>query len=239
MTKPFLYQDFDEALKCFKELFKTQNAYTCLFGDSGTGKTMLLRTIQQTLDEKHFWIIYCAHAGVSPYSLIRVMADELHVSIRGTHAETARCIVHTLKKIPAKIILCIDEAHCIRRDTLNEIRILAESELQNGPLFSVIFSALPAFNELLHEPQLFPMKRRISTCVTLNGLIMDELIPFISHVSGKEWASKFSNEATIVAFENLRGIPALIQKANHLCMRQFQNNKTITKQNILDIIDSM
>jgi energy-coupling factor transporter ATP-binding protein EcfA2 len=141
---PFLYQDFQSAASAVGDALALQHSYMLLLGESGCGKTTLLRHLQQHLDKHSYSVLHLCHGQPSPSGLARVLADAVHLPIRRTRAETSRLPVSTLKNLPTRLLFWIDEAQLIRDDTLHELRLLSEADLKGPPLFSVILSALPS-----------------------------------------------------------------------------------------------
>jgi type II secretory pathway predicted ATPase ExeA len=127
--------------------------------------------------------------------------------------------VQTLRNLPTRLLFWIDEAQLIRDETLHELRLLAEADLEGPPLFSVILSALPELKERLLAPQLFPLWRRIAPRVTLTGLMREELAPFLSQSLSPEPVSRFTEEGLSALFEQSRGIPALICTLAQNCIK--------------------
>jgi len=210
MQPPFMYEDFQEALDSLSDALTRAPAYALLLGDSGSGKTTLLRTLAASLDRRRFQILYLCHGQPSPSGLARVLAEALHLPLRRTRAETSRLLVQTLRNLPTRLLFFIDEAQLIRDDTLHEIRLLAEADLDGPPLFSVVLSALPELKDQLLAPQLFPLWRRILPKVTLTGLRRSELEPFLAHSIAPDVAERFDSHALDAIFEQGRGTPALL-----------------------------
>jgi len=69
--------------------------------------------------------------------------------MRQTRAETSRLLVQTLRNLPTRLLFWIDEAQSMRDDTLHELRLLSEADLEGPPLFSVLLSALPDLKDRL------------------------------------------------------------------------------------------
>src|SRR5881296_2079662 len=88
------------------------------------------------------------------------------------------------------------EAHLLCEDTLQEIRLLSESELDSPPLFGVLFSGLTELKAKLDSQRLFPLKRRLLLRLELNGLKEDEVVPFLESRLGKAEASRLPQEVT-------------------------------------------
>jgi MSHA biogenesis protein MshM len=208
--EPFVYEDFQQALTALNKALIPGPAYALVLGDSGSGKTTLLRTLAAGVDRRRFHVLYLCHAQPSPCALTRVLAEALHLPLHRSRAETARLLAHTLRGLPTRLLLWIDEAQLVPEDTLHEIRLLAEADLDGPPLFSVLLSALPELKERLLAPQLFPLWRRIQPKLTLTGLRRAELEPFVHHAIGSHTAKRFDSHALDALFEHARGIPALI-----------------------------
>jgi type II secretory pathway predicted ATPase ExeA len=219
LPEPFLYGDFQKAFKTLKTTLTRGPAYALLLGESGTGKTTLLRLLAAKLDRRRFHVLYLCHGQPSPSGFARVLAEALHLPLRRTRAETSRLLVQTLKNLPTRLLFWIDEAQLIRDETLHEIRLLSEADLEGPPLFSVILCALPDLKDRLLAPHLFPLWRRINPRVTLTGLTREEIVPFLQHTFTKQEVSRFSEDALSAIFEQARGIPALIHAFVSQCLK--------------------
>jgi type II secretory pathway predicted ATPase ExeA len=233
---PFLYEDFQQALDTLKRSLLRAPAYALLLGDSGSGKTTLLRTLAAKLDRRRFQVLYLCHGRPSPSGLARVLAEALRLPLRRTRAETSRLLVQTLRNLPTRLLFWIDEAQLIPEDTLHEIRLLAEADLDGPPLFSVLLGALPELKERLLAPPLFPLWRRIRTQVTLTGLRRGEVERFLVHRLGKDSATRFEPPALDAIFEQGRGLPALLGDFAEECLSA-QPQGMIGPQQAAEILD--
>ena len=236
VPEPFLYQDFQQALATLKGALMRAPAYALLLGESGSGKTTLLRSLAAKLDRRRFQILYLCHGRPSPSGLARVLAEALHLPLRRTRAETSRLLVQTLRNLPTRLLFWIDEAQLIGDDTLHEIRLLAEADLDGPPLFSVVLSALPELKDRLLAPHLFPLWRRVRPKVALTGLRRDELVAFLAHSLGKEVPLRFEEPALSALFEQARGLPALVTTAAEECLKAYPKGALSAPQ-IAEVLD--
>jgi type II secretory pathway predicted ATPase ExeA len=236
VADPFLYEDFQQALGTLKTALVRAPAYALLLGDSGSGKTTLLRALAAKLDRRRFQVLYLCHGRPSPSGLARVLAEALHLPLRRTRAETSRLLVQTLRNLPTRLLFWIDEAQLIGDDTLHEIRLLAEADLDGPPLFSVLLSALPDLKDRLLAPHLFPLWRRVRPKVTLMGLRREELVPFLAHSLGKDIPARFEEGALSALFEQARGLPALALASTEECLKAHPKG-TLSAAQIAEILD--
>jgi type II secretory pathway predicted ATPase ExeA len=207
-----------------------------LTGESGTGKTTLLRALKAALDRRRFQVLYLCHGRPSPTGLTRVLADALHLPLRRSRAETSRLLVQTLRDLPTRLLLWIDEAQLIHEDTLHELRLMAEADLDGPPLFSVTLAALPDLKDRLLAPQMFPLWRRITARVTLTGLVREEVVSFVAHALGKDAAARFSPDALAAIFEQARAIPAIVKTYADACLK-LRTQGPITAEDVAKALD--
>ena len=73
LTQPFFYHDFKSALDRLENDLVNGPCYALLIGESGTGKTTLLRTLLTRLDPRKYNIIYLCHGRPSPSALAAMM----------------------------------------------------------------------------------------------------------------------------------------------------------------------
>lgn len=234
--QPFMYGDFKQAFSKLKSAVMQKAPYVLLLGDSGLGKTTLLRLLASQLDRSRFNILYLCHGHASPSGLARVLAEALHLPLSRTRAETSRMLVQTLKNLPTRLLFWIDEAQLIRDDTLHELRLLAESDLDGPPVFSVVLAALPELKDRLLAPHLFPLWRRIHPRLSMTGLIREEIEPFLKDQLYKQSIGRFSEEALSVLFEQARGIPALLISYASFCLKS-QTNGQISSELVINLLD--
>jgi len=235
IPEAYPYKDFQEALRRLETTLTRGPAYALLLGESGTGKTTLLRTLKAGLDRRRFQVLYLCHGRPSPTGLTRVLAEALHLPLHRSRAETSRLLVQTLRDLPTRLLLWIDEAQLIHEDTLHELRLLAEADLDGPPLFSVVLAALPELKDRLLAPQHFPLWRRIVARVALTGLVREEVASFLAHALGKEPAGRFSPEALAAIFEAARGIPAVVQSFAAECLKA-RPQGPITAETVAEIL---
>jgi len=233
----FMFNDFKLLLKNLQNAIKQKQSYSLLLGESGTGKTTILKTLSKSLDKSKYQLLYISHGQPTPSTFIRLLAGHFHLPVRNSRAETSKLILQTIRHLPQYLLIFFDEAHYLSDETFIEIRLLAEAELDQPSLFSVIFSALPSLKNRLLTPNLFPLWRRMITKNNLRGLIIEEVKSFLEFSFSKKTIDKISNEARNLIFEQSFGTPALLNLYTQQLLNKFPNTN-ITKEHVLEIIDN-
>ncbi len=123
-------------------------------------------------------------------------------------------------------------------DTLHEIRLLSEADLEGPPLFSVLLCGLPPLKEKLLNPDLFALWRRINPKLYLTGILHEELDAYLQHRFGKPNASRLDPESRLHIFEQARGIPALVDLIVSECLKSVKSG-AIPKKTVCEIIDEL
>jgi general secretion pathway protein A len=235
--RSFVYSDFEHAKERILKSISAGPFYGLLTGSSGTGKTSLLREIAAVVDRHRCQVHYLAQSQASSVGVGRFLAETLRLSARRTHTQTLRALADTLKAVPFRVLLFIDEAHCLVPDALQEIRLLAESEIDSLPLFSVLFAGLPELKAKLDAPQLFPLKRRLLFRLELNGLKADEVAGFFALRLG-DLAARFPSAAVPQFFERAGGVPALLESLAKACLEASPGTGPIPMDNIQETLES-
>lgn len=225
----FHHKGFAYALREIGAHMDDRGGFLIMTGPSGSGKTTVLREQYALRDQSQHQLCYVANGVLSVAGIYRILTSELALPIRGTLAENARLITQTLSGRTRRFSLLIDEAHTLDNATLDEIRILSESDLNHGPLFDIILSGLPVLKEHVRAPEMAPLKRRLSTWIELRGLKSDEIRPFTDHQLGAH-ADCFSSDVLSIIFEHTRGVPALMLTILKALTRHYPEQKIMKDQ---------
>lgn len=216
---PFPFADYVRALQSLERAVRDgEDTYLLLTGETGTGKTALMRALSATLDHHRYRPIYFSHAReLRPSGLVRVLARTLRVSPGRSHAETVHALAAQLRDEPLPLWLLLDEAHELPAETLTEVRTLAESDLGQTSRLRVLLCGLPPLRERLQA--IPPLWRRILVREEIASLTRDELPPFLIHHFGKPTRDRFSDETLALLFERGRAVPGLLLPAVRALLR--------------------
>ncbi len=235
---PFLYADYIETKKTLTAALKGPCFYALVTGASGMGKTELGRDITASLDSHRFQIVYLTSANISLVSVVRFLAQRLHVGARRSYLETVDVIAETISAQSSHMVLWLDEADRLETDTLSEIRTLAEHKLLSRQIVTIVLCGLPTLQSKLEAPTLFPLKRRISHRLALTGLRRDELDAFVAHRFGCTQAQRIPTSARDELFERTQAAPALIDQVCRHALAKANHNHPLDPELIRAVLDT-
>ncbi len=207
---PFLYRDFVRVQGVVRAaLCEQEETYALVTGETGTGKTMLLRALRADLDRARYRVFYFSEARkLGATGLVRVLARSLRLRASTCHGETLDRLVRTLAEESQRWLLWFDEAHELPEETLAEARALAESNLDGPGRLQILLVGLPPLRaELQTHPQLW---RRIVVREELTGLQLDELAAFLEHHFGTAPTKRLCEQGIAKLFERAKGSPGLV-----------------------------
>jgi MSHA biogenesis protein MshM len=208
----FPYRDYLAAQHQLGAAARKGAFYALVTAASGMGKTSLMRDFHGSLDRHRYQLVYLSAAGISLLGISRFFAQTCHVTPKRSYLETTKVLADALKSQPTHPIIWIDEADRLPTQTLAEIRILAECDLEVPQMFSIIFAGLPELGARLANHVLYPLKRRISVRVELSGLCRDELDAFVLHRFGSRDSERVPHELRDEIFERTLATPALLDR---------------------------
>jgi len=209
---PFPYGDYVQAQRDLQDIFAGPCTYSTICAASGMGKTSLARGLNQHNEGTRNTILYLSSSRVCAMGVVRCVAQRLHIWPKRNYLETVRLVADALSKNSGHVMLWIDEADQVDVATLQEIRMVAESELTDTPLMSVVLSGLPSLANLLDTSALFPLKRRIEIQCILAGLRRNELDSFLVHRFGTAGEERIPAAIRDELFERTQAAPAVIDK---------------------------
>ena len=170
-------------------------------GEVGSGKTMLCRVLMERLPS-NIETIYLANPSLSREEILYAIADELKLELT---AERATRLLrelqdHLIRLFGAgrRVVVLIDEAHAMPKETLEEIRLLSNLETGRQKLLQIVLFGQPELDEHLGTADMRQLKERITHSFHLEPMIrsdIDSYIDFRMRAAGYRGPNVFSPKA--------------------------------------------
>ena len=207
---PYPFRDFLRAkANLLRALVEHEEPFVLLTGDTGTGKTALLRQLRGELDRARHRVLYFSEARkLGAAGLVKVVGESLRVRTSMCHALSLDRLLRTLAEEPHTLMLWLDEAHDLPEETLAEARALTESSLDGARRVQVLLVGLPKLRASLQaQPYLW---RRILVREEITGLVFDELPAFLEHHFASQKTPRLCEQGLSALFERAKGVPGLL-----------------------------
>lgn len=183
-------------------------------GEVGTGKTLLLRRVLNTLPDR-WQVAFVPNPGMDPRGLYAAISIEFGLSADGSSEELLYFLERhfiALAQQDQQPVVLIDEAQALPADTLEAIRLLTNLETEKRKLLQVVLFGQPELMTRLHEKGTRQILTRISFHAVLRPLNRAEVATYVQHrlkVAGREEAL-FTPWAMRALWRVSRGLPRLV-----------------------------
>lgn len=193
-----------------------------IVGEVGTGKTLLCRKLLASLDAR-FITAYIPNPFLTPEELKGFLATEIGLQVT-TETPSYQLLNDIYRRLVAlardkrQVVLVVDEAQAMPRETIEALRLLTNLETEKRKLLQVVLLGQPELDQLLDRPDLRQLKQRIVFSETLRSIERKTLPAYIGYrlqSAGYSGPPLFSRPALGLLYRASGGIPRLINILAH------------------------
>jgi general secretion pathway protein A len=220
MLQSDLLQDALQSLKAAIE-GRTSAVVT---GDSGSGKTCLLRALEEDLPQGRYRLHYAHNSTVNRRDFYRQlsigMGLEPHSSFAALHASVSQHIQELASHHKLRVIVMLDEAHLLSIQVLEQLHILLNYEKDSKPWLSLILVGLPDLRETLKRNVLASLTARMPIRIHLQPLDADQVKLYIRHRMNTAGCRRdvFSDDALLLMSKATGGIMRRLDVLGDQCL---------------------
>ncbi|MGD8863803.1 MAG: AAA family ATPase [Myxococcales bacterium] len=180
----FRHPQYDELVDDLHQLVVNRLS-AAVIAPAGTGKTVLLRCLRDTLPEARFRTHYMKVTDLSKRDFCREMAAALGAKTAGYYGALVRSIQDRCRNLTAAEslhpVLLIDECHDARPDVLSILRVIANFEMDSRLVVSMVLCGQTPLRAMLRRDALEDVSRRLARVATLRLLSRPETRDYIAH----------------------------------------------------------
>jgi type II secretory pathway predicted ATPase ExeA len=218
----FLYmsQQHSRAFIFMDSAIWSPEGFVVISGEIGSGKTTLLKKMISDIKAKvkaEVKLFHIAYSNLKGDDLFQTILQQAGIPWAEANRVSLLCAINDhLRQLADQgipVLLAIDEAQNLRRENLEDIRLLAGMESAHGPILRVILLGQPELKH--HIAELPQLSQRVKLFFHLEGLPLDDTEQYIHHrlsVAGIQNRELFPTDIIKLVHDYSGGIPRLINK---------------------------
>ena len=219
----FLSKNHREAFAHLLYGIDNHGGFIELTGEVGTGKTTVLRTLLEQLDERGHRTALIFNPCLSALELMRSINREFAIPWEGLSSaellDTLNGFLLSENSAGRTVVLVIDEAQNLEPQVLEQVRLISNLETKTDKLIQIVLAGQPELAALLNRTELRQIAQRITVSYHLTPLDFEDTRAYIEHrleIAGDWRAAVFSPGALKRVYRYTGGVPRLI---NIVCDR--------------------
>lgn len=216
-------------------------------GDSGAGKTTLCRRIATKLHPGTHRVFYIPNSTGNVLDLYKSICWELGLVVERSRAGLYRSIQQAVSGLilESRIfpILIIDEAHHLRTDVLEDLRLLTNYEMDSENRLCLLFIGQTELRRRLNLSVYEALNQRIIVRQHLNGLTPEEVNSYLYHLLRKAGTETklFEEGAMHNIYQSTGGLPRRVNLLAHhaLMVAAARRSKTVTSEHVTIAVEDI
>jgi general secretion pathway protein A len=219
----FLSASHAEALAQFVYGIKSRRGFIVLTGEVGTGKTTLIHSLLEEINDGHTHSALIFNLMDSPKDFLRYLCEDFAITSpveKPNDNQDSLTLLHRFLlecyRKGENVVLIIDEAQNLSAEVLERVRLLSNFETKQEKLLQILLVGQPELGDRLNQPELRQLKQRVALRHHLSPLSLIDCKKYIAQrleISGGR-GSLFGVAAIEAVHRYSGGIPRLV---NILC----------------------
>lgn len=207
-----------EALANLQYGISARKTLTLLIGEAGTGKTTLVLAALASDKCRNARIVHLANPTLTRDEFVEFLARSFGLSAEAVQSKAALLAeleseLQRRRAEGATTALVIDEAQCLSRELLEEVRLLSNIETPGEKLLPLVLAGQPEFADRLNLPSLVQLKQRVALRCTLGLLDAADTAAYVAgrlKIAGANGREIFTRDAVTLIYQRSGGVPRTI-----------------------------
>ena len=211
-----------------------------LTGEPGSGKTTLCRRLADGLHPGLYRLVYVPLTTGNVMDMYKCIAWELGLPTERNRASAFRAISAEVSRLllesKQRPVVIVDEAHHLRNEVLEDLRLLTNYEMDSENRLCLLFVGLTQLRRRLQMSLHESLDQRIVMRYHLGGLAREELPGYLSHrlASASCELPLFEPAAIEAIFQATQALPRKVNRLAHyaLTASAIDKQKTVTLEHV-------
>lgn len=190
--------------------------FIVITGPVGTGKTTIARSLLSTLDES-IVAAQISTTRLSPDELVKMVAAEFGLKFEGLSKadilSRLETYLHSLHSQSRRALLIIDEAQNLPSETIEELRMLSNFQVNDSPLIQSFLLGQEELKPIIEQPDMEQFRQRIIASCHLKPFTESQTNDYILHrLTQAGWNGKpvLGDDIFSTIFAYTKGVPRKI-----------------------------
>jgi len=233
-----------ESVDHLKFFLAQKEGFACIYGDVGTGKTVLSRIFLDSLDKTLYNSALILNPIMDEKEFLHEVLRELNIpqeslSKKEIFDKFQVFLIDEFKKGKETIII-IDEAQLLSNEMLEFIRVLSNLETEKEKILHTILLGQTELIDTLKEPRMRYLSQRITVIYRLKPLSLREVNLYITHrllKAGSKGFLQFKDDAIKLIYSVSKGYPRLINVICDRCLLLlYSRSERTVDENIVNTV---